>query len=126
MGPVIIVDDDVDVCRMLEQFLLSHGYQVVTACNGADALQAMRDRKPCLVLLDVLMPVMDGWQFRRHQLANADLAKIPVLCMTAAYDPHHVALELKTRCLRKPVDLDDVLREVEAACARSEGAVRPT
>ena len=123
MGPVIIVDDDVDVCAMLEQFLLSHGYEVLTANNGADALQAMRERRPCLVLLDVLMPVMDGWQFRRHQLANADLAKIPVLCMTAACDPYHVALELKTRCLRKPLDLDDILREVEAACGT---AARPT
>jgi CheY-like chemotaxis protein len=116
MGRVIIVDDDVDVCRMLEHFLIGHGYEVVTAPNGADALQAMRERKPCLVLLDVLMPVMDGWEFRRHQLASADLANIPVLCMTAAYDPRHVSLELKARCLRKPIELDDVLREVEAAC----------
>jgi len=119
MGLVIIVDDDVDLCAMLERFLVGHGYTVVTASNGADALREMKERKPCLVVLDVLMPVMDGWQFRRHQLADTDLAKIRVLCMTGAYDPYHVALELKTRCLRKPVELDDVLREVEVACGRS-------
>ena len=57
---------------MLTHLLTSHGYGVVTAANGADGLSAMRRHKPCLVLLDIMMPVMDGWQFRRLQLANDD------------------------------------------------------
>jgi CheY-like chemotaxis protein len=97
--------------------MLTHeGYEVTTAANGAEALAAMGREMPCLVLLDIMMPVMDGWQFRRHQLANAEMANVPVLCLTAVYDPDRVAQELKIRCLPKPVKFDQLLKEVAAVC----------
>jgi CheY-like chemotaxis protein len=116
MSRVLIVEDEPDVRRMLELLLKHEGYEVTTAANGAEALAAMRQEMPCLVLLDIMMPVMDGWQFRRHQLANADIANVPVLCLTAVFDPNVVARELKIRCLPKPVGFEQLLEEVAAAC----------
>ena len=76
----------------------------------------MRHRRPCLVLLDLMMPVMNGWDFRRFQIADPALADIPVICLTAVFDPARVAEELNVQCFRKPVALDDVLHVVANAC----------
>src|SRR6185295_12106738 len=65
---VLVVDDDADVRTMMSTLLVLEGYHVLTAENGEQALAAMRRRHPCVVLLDIMMPVMDGWQFRRQQL----------------------------------------------------------
>jgi CheY-like chemotaxis protein len=116
MPCVLIVEDDADARQMLAWCLSHQSYEVMTAPNGAAALAAMRQRRPCLVLLDLMMPVMNGWDFRRHQLADPDLAEVPVICLTAVPDCARVADELHVRCFRKPVALDDVLTEVAATC----------
>jgi CheY-like chemotaxis protein len=116
MGYVLIVDDDDGVSRMFELFLRSHGYNTVTARNGQEALDRMRARRPCLVLLDVQMPVMDGWQFRSQQLREPALAKVPVLCLTALFHAEDVAQRMGVCCLRKPADFPSVLQHVVAAC----------
>ena len=113
---MLVVEDDNDVREMLALLLRGESYDVMTATNGAEALNAMRVRRPCLVLLDLMMPVMNGWDFRRHQLADPQLADVPVICLTAVFDPARVAEELSVRCFRKPVALDDVLHEVAAVC----------
>jgi CheY-like chemotaxis protein len=116
MPYVLIVEDDEEVCRMIELLLKSHGYETKTACNGQEALERMRVDRPCLVLLDVHMPVMDGWQFRSQQLNDPSLAGVPVLCMTALYHAEDVAQRLGVSCLSKPADFPSVLQHVSAAC----------
>ena len=87
MPCVLIVEDDPDIREFMELLLADAGYDTMTAENGSRALERMRARRPCLVLLDLAMPVMDGWEFRERQLADPELAKVPVVCITAAFDP---------------------------------------
>lgn len=118
---VLIVEDEPDLREMVACLLNGYGYDTVLANNGADALEQLRRQRPCLVLLDVMMPVMDGFQFRARQLEDPDLASIPVLCLTAMFDHRHVARELGARCLQKPVSIDELLSVVNAHC-RPEAA----
>ena len=112
-----MIDDDEDIREALRDVLTEDGYRVDLAENGKDALAFMRRRgRPDLVLLDLMMPVMNGWDFRRYQLSDPSLADVPVICLTAVFDPARVAEDLRVRCFRKPVALDDVLNEVAAVC----------
>jgi DNA-binding response OmpR family regulator len=113
---VLIVEDDSDVSEMMDMFLRNQGFETECACNGMDALSRMRARRPCIVLLDIQMPVMDGFEFRRRQLADAQLATVPVVCITAHHDPSRVSDELGIPCLPKPVQLPQVAARVSALC----------
>jgi CheY-like chemotaxis protein len=116
MPLVLIVEDDPDIREFMELLLIDAGYETMTAENGSRALERMRARRPCIVLLDLAMPVMDGFGFRERQLADPDLAKIPVVCITAAFDPVSVSARLKVPCLPKPVSFSAVLDVVQNAC----------
>ena len=116
MPQVLIVDDDEAVRRLLELLLKTAGYDTVTATNGVEGLEQMRRQLPCLVLLDIKMPEMDGFEFRRQQLADPHLAHVPVVCLTGHYEPEQVALQLGGACLKKPLHFPDVKDAVEAKC----------
>lgn len=113
---VLIVEDDRDLREMLDLLLSTSGYDTMTAPNGAVALAHMRERKPCIVLLDLMMPVMNGWDFRQHQRADPELADVPVVCISAVAQPSEVADQLGTRCIRKPFQFDVLLDEVRQTC----------
>src|SRR5262245_41874314 len=82
---VLIVDDDQDIRDTLGGVLTEEGYRVVGAANGQEALDYLKDgERPCLILLDLMMPVMDGWQFLKQQGMSPSLAEIPVVVITAA------------------------------------------
>jgi CheY-like chemotaxis protein len=82
---VLIVDDDASVLDALGELLESEGYAVVTALNGREALERLRGGlRPCVILLDLMMPVMDGWDFRQEQVKDRDLKDIPIVIVTAA------------------------------------------
>ena len=116
MPLVLIVEDEPDL-RDFMQFLLSaSGYETMTAGNGQEALRKMRERRPCIVLLDLMMPVMDGFDFRAQQLREPGLSDVPVLCLTAMFDPAYVTERLAVPCLNKPVSVDRLLMEVEERC----------
>lgn len=123
MPCVLVVEDDDEVRSMMELLLKSHGYDVTTARNGREALDAMRRQRPCLVLLDIHMPLMTGWEFRERQLEDPDLAGVPVICITALFDPEDVVRRLKIPCLAKPAHFPSVLHEVEAACGPASKGV---
>jgi two-component system chemotaxis response regulator CheY len=110
---VLIVDDDADLRRLLETTLRLDGYETMAATNGADALECMRARKPATVLLDLMMPTMDGWLFRRRQLEDPAFASVPVVCMTGVADPAEVEAQLGVPCLPKPIDVDALLNELD-------------
>jgi CheY-like chemotaxis protein len=93
--------------------LADEGFGVECATNGAEALDRLRtmDAKPCLVLLDLMMPVMDGWSFLDEQRRDAELAAVPVLVLSAARDlPENVDV------IRKPLDPDRLLGAVHSRC----------
>lgn len=109
----MIVEDDPDSRDVLAQILEDEGYAVESASNGREALDSLRSGvRPCLILLDLRMPVMDGVAFRRAQREDPSLAAIPVIIMTALGDPA-VAEE---RVLEKPIDLDTLLSTLHEAC----------
>jgi CheY-like chemotaxis protein len=82
---VLIVDDEADLVSGLSELLESEGYRVATAMDGLEALdQLRRGLRPTVILLDLMMPRMDGWDFRQEQLKDDDLKEIPVIVLTAA------------------------------------------
>ena len=109
--PVMIIDDNRDILNALEFLLLSEGIESIVAHDGLDALTKLDAGKvPCLILLDMLMPEMDGWQFRKAQLADPKLAKIPVVVITAVDQARNSALRFgASSFLTKPVHPDSLL-----------------
>jgi CheY-like chemotaxis protein len=90
------------------------GRSVVTACNGMEAYNLARQHHPSLIILDLMMPVMTGEEFRRAQLASSDIRRIPVVILSAHHDARSIAKRLKAAgVLMKPVDFEDLGRLVE-------------
>jgi CheY-like chemotaxis protein len=116
MPCVLIVEDDTEVCGFMDFLLTANGYETMCAGNGHQALEQMRARKPCIVLLDIHMPVMDGWEFRKRQLHDPKYASVPVVAVTAHFDPRDVEDKLGVKCLRKPIHIEEVISEVRVAC----------
>ena len=82
---VLIVDDDRAILSGLSELLEGEGYAVATATDGLEALAQLRaGLRPCVILLDLMMPVMDGWDFRYEQLKDPDLKDLPIVVVTAA------------------------------------------
>jgi two-component system, chemotaxis family, chemotaxis protein CheY len=113
---VLIVEDDDDVREFMQLLVASCGYETMTARDGEEALVRMRQRRPCLVLLDLQMPRMDGWEFRERQLQDLSLRHIPVVCVTAFFDPDQVTRKLGLRCIPKPADFPAIINAVESTC----------
>lgn len=112
---IMLVDDEDDARGSLAALLREHDYQVLEAANGAAALRLLRsDPTACrLILLDLMMPVMNGWDFRRHQRRTADLAAIPVVLMSAGAKIAIDSEDLDAAgFISKPVELDDLLETV--------------
>jgi CheY-like chemotaxis protein len=81
---VLVVDDDLSVRTALKELFETEGYAVALAANGRAALNHLRGGlRPCVILLDLMMPVMDGWDFRAEQLADPELKDLPVFILTA-------------------------------------------
>ena len=114
-GAILVVDDDRGAMEALSDILEYEGYQVQRAQNGLQALEYLRNTRPPpnLVILDLLMPVMDGWEFRMRQKENPDLAKVPVLVVTAIGATAGIDA---VGVLHKPVDIDALLRTVARYC----------
>ena len=115
--PILIVEDDADLREMMAQLLSLEGFQAATVANGSEALQYLHNGhvKPDVILLDLMMPVMDGWEFRRKQQADPAFADVPVIVLSAldqsrAADVHAEAF------LKKPLDFDRLLQLVRQYC----------
>jgi CheY-like chemotaxis protein len=114
MPTVLIVEDDDDFRTLVKMLLELEGYAVHAARHGLDGLEQLRHSQPCAILLDLMMPVMDGFEFRRRQLALPEpLRSIPVICVTAIAADAKV---LGVPCLRKPVNPDELLTIVREIC----------
>ncbi|MCO5168428.1 MAG: response regulator [Planctomycetes bacterium] len=114
MGPLLLVEDDADIREVLAELLVDEGYEVETAPDGRAALEALRRRAGWgLVLLDLMMPVMDGWAFRRAQLDDPALAAIPVVVLSGAADLPRTASALGlAEAVQKPFELEALLAAI--------------
>ena len=114
---ILVVDDDTDIRDSLIELLEFEGYSVVGAANGKEALDQLRRRLPAVVLLDLMMPVMDGFEFRREQLADPQLSGVPVVIVSAGGRCAQAAKELGALgCVQKPLDVPTLLRVIRSAC----------
>lgn len=101
--------------------LRADGYSVLEAENGEDALSVLAANRPCVILLDLTMPVMDGWRFRAEQLARPDLQTIPVVLYSAHSElDKHAAAMGAAAILRKPIDVAGLATVVASACRGPE------
>jgi two-component system, OmpR family, alkaline phosphatase synthesis response regulator PhoP len=114
---ILVVEDDSDVREAVIESLLSAGYRVGWASNGEEALRKLRamTSHPRLILLDLMMPVVDGWQFRAEQLADPTIAGVPVVAMTARREVQGLSVH---GYLKKPIDLAALLAAVRPHCAQ--------
>jgi CheY-like chemotaxis protein len=120
MPSVLVVDDDPDVRVLLETYLGLEGFDVLTACNGRDALERLDQTRPSVILLDLMMPVMDGVEFRRQQQRQPLLRDIPVVCLSARHDAKQTAALLGVaECLAKPFELDTLVTVLRRHCPDS-------
>ena len=117
--PVLIVEDDEDLREMMAQLLTLEGFQTATVANGREALEYLHNAsKPDVILLDLMMPVMDGWEFRRQQQADPSIAPVPVIVLSALDQGRASNLEA-TAFLKKPLDFDRLLMLVRVYCQTS-------
>ena len=127
---LLVVDDDATIREMLEMVLDSEGYEVVTAPHGLAALALLDQFRPSVILLDMKMPIMDGWGFldRYRRMPGA---KVPVVVLTAAQDDSRRAGEVGADAyVGKPFAIDDLIRVLDRcigadACARAVPHERP-
>jgi len=114
--PILIVEDDADLRDMMAQLLLLEGYATATAANGREALEYLRQTgTPKLILLDLMMPVMDGWEFRREQQRDPAIADVPVVVLSAL-DRSRATDVIANDFLKKPLDFDRLLELVRSYC----------
>src|SRR5260221_11682338 len=119
-GPLImVIDDDAAVRSALTDLLEEEGYRVVAIADGREGLRHLsRQERPQLILLDLMMPAADGWQFRAEQLMNPALASIPVIVVTALPESD-VTQALGLEVVGKPFDPPRILSLVRGHCPDS-------
>ncbi|HLH77494.1 MAG TPA: response regulator [Candidatus Binataceae bacterium] len=114
VGQILIVEDDRDTREAISQILTEEGFKVAQAANGLEALRYLRqERNVGLILLDLMMPVMDGLQFRSLQARDPALASIPVIALTALDAPYPAEL-CDITVVRKPIDMARLLVLIHA------------
>ena len=123
-APILVVDDDPSILSTVADILEFEGYTVERAANGAEGLAVVERMRPRLVLLDMRMPVLDGWQFARTLKERG--IKLPILVMTAAQDARRWAQEIGAQgYISKPFELPDLLAAVERFRVNHRGSNPP-
>lgn len=121
--PVAIVEDDDEIRESMKDALETEGYIVRAFRNGKEAIEELQNQlKPCLILLDLMMPVMDGWQFLEAKTKlPSPMDSVPVFIVSAIADPNKVKQAGALGYLRKPLDLNVLLKLVEGHCPDAKG-----
>jgi len=117
---VLVIDDDADIRGALVDALEDEGYRAMSAANGLEALEVLRilPTPPSVILLDLMMPVMDGWQFCAEQQRDPLLSKIPVVVVSAIRNVMEEASQVSASAyLRKPFLLKELLEMVDRFCS---------
>lgn len=119
---ILIIEDDESIRDVLKSALEFEGYNVHTANNGQDGLDLLPQiKKPCLILLDLMMPVMDGWTFVENisKIKDTRLLQIPIVVVSAFTNDNDSKLKTVRSIIKKPVDLDQLLEQVELYCEKT-------
>jgi CheY-like chemotaxis protein len=113
---VLVVDDDPDILEALSEILEAEGFEIRRARNGKEALERLEPDPPRLVLLDLMMPVMDGWEFAQRLKQRPKVANIPIIVLSADRNVSNKAAEIgAVGHLAKPFELNDLLDMVRRA-----------
>ncbi len=124
MKTILVVDDQISVCQLLQDFLQGQGFRVITASGGRDALRQARQKNPDLILLDIVMPDMDGYEFLRIFRQEC---QTPVILMSAREEGTDVVLGLELGaddCLYKPIRTRELLARINAILRRNGRGAR--
>ncbi len=115
MKTILVIEDDQLISNAITEFLQEFGYHVVTSVNGKLALDLLSQMTtPHLIVLDLLMPIMDGFDFRRNQLKDPALKNIPMIVMTAHSHTEEKREEIRaSHYLKKPFDMFELLKAVQ-------------
>jgi two-component system chemotaxis response regulator CheY len=117
MPQILVVEDDAAIRGLVSEILRDDGYQVREASNGAEALERLSDVRPDLIVLDLMMPVMNGWAFVEECRNKPDCGDVPIVVTSASHDLQRTAERLRSfgvrTCLAKPFDVDGLLALVE-------------
>ncbi len=119
MARVLVIEDDPDIRDVLVAVLESEGYDATSAANGLSGLSEARRRHPDLILLDLMMPVMDGWVFRTEQVHDPSIAHIPVVVVSAFKDMKNIDA---AEYIQKPCEIPALLDAVERHRLRAAAA----
>jgi CheY-like chemotaxis protein len=111
---VLVVDDDPDILEAICDILEAEGYRVARARHGGEALQRLEAERPSLILLDLMMPVMDGVAFAQRLHGDPGVAEIPIVVISADGNPQRAALVGARGYLAKPFDIDALLAHVSS------------
>jgi CheY-like chemotaxis protein len=116
--PILIIDDEADIRWLISELLVDEGYTVAQAANGRDALTYLQaaDPLPCVIILDLMMPVMNGWDFLQVRQQDPLLAPIPIVIVSAARTAINVNALGVQGALDKPFDMDRLLATVQRYC----------
>src|SRR5689334_23294406 len=112
MGPLLIVEDEVAIRETLTEIVAKDGREIVTASDGQEALERLTEvPRPCLIVLDLMMPRMDGWEFLRRKSVDPSIANIPTIVLSGSDGPAAAMHQLT-----KPVDVERFLALVNQYC----------
>jgi two-component system chemotaxis response regulator CheY len=112
---ILIVDDDLYLCEIIADVLEAEGHATRTASNGLEALERVREEKPDLLLLDLMMPVMSGWELAAAIRSSPEWSNIPMIIITADYHIERKQEETGARAvITKPFDIDQLVSVVAA------------
>src|SRR5690348_14321981 len=122
-GPILIIEDDLDIREVLAETLADRGFGVVTAANGRDAIGVLLSMPdpPSVILVDLMMPIMDGYAFLEECQKDLLLASIPVAIFTAGNGIDRKRLGAARPVIAKPIDLEKLIRVVDHLRSQTAG-----
>ncbi|MEA4911908.1 MAG: response regulator transcription factor [Oscillospiraceae bacterium] len=118
---ILVVDDEKNICELLRLYLEKEGYDVLIAYNGADAVRLVREKNPSLVLLDIMMPGIDGWEACRQ---IREFSKVPLIMLTAKGETFDKVMGLELGAddyIVKPFETKEVVARIKAVLRRTQG-----
>ncbi|HSJ86056.1 MAG TPA: response regulator [Anaerolineales bacterium] len=125
-GYLLLVEDDPDILRLLSTTLKFRGHRVITACNGKEGLDAIRQERPAIVIADIMMPKLDGFGLVHRLRINPETRTIPVIFITATFlspEDKEFALDIGvTRFIQKPLDMDKFLETLDKLLKQGDAA----
>ena len=110
MTLILVIDDEISIVEMLSAFLEEEGFQVMTAYNGQEGLERLANALAAVVVSDVMMPLLDGWELCRRMQADPRYRSIPVVLMSAVRTIPSLAGCRYAALVRKPFELDEMLQ----------------